>query len=329
MPDGFVVDVLGPFEATVNDAQILSNLLEQNEDLKSLLQPNDVFVLDRGFRDVQETLAEAGYKVLMPSLKGKKPQLSTEESNYSRFVTKIRWPVEAVHGVVGQKYRLIHNTLKNRLLPNAATYCKVACWLNNTFGKRLSSDEQLTDEIISHMKTRPQENTLAKEVAEDRWARRKTMFTVFDSCNDLEDFPNLTIKELKILFTGTYQLKLCVSYLAEMIEKDGSVKFSWLKADAEIIKVNVQSRHKNSKAYNCYINYKAHTDGCAGIRRYCCECANGNRTVGCCAHVACVIYYLSHGRFLQREFNPAGVLTDLFSIDNSIPVIADDSDDDE
>lgn len=113
MSDGFVVDVLGPYDGTVNDATILKHLLHQNNDLKALLEKEDVFVLDRGFRDVVEDLKKSGYKVLMPAFKGNKPQLSCEESNYSRLVTKIRWPVEAVHGVIGQKYKLLHHELKN------------------------------------------------------------------------------------------------------------------------------------------------------------------------------------------------------------------------
>ena len=39
-----------------------------------------------------------GYKVLMPAMKDKRNQLTTQESNDSRFATKIRWPVETVHG---------------------------------------------------------------------------------------------------------------------------------------------------------------------------------------------------------------------------------------
>lgn len=43
----------------------------------------------------------------MPALKGKRNQLSTKESNQSRFVTKVRWVVEAIHGIIKQKYRLL------------------------------------------------------------------------------------------------------------------------------------------------------------------------------------------------------------------------------
>ena len=53
--DGYIVDAYGPFAATVNDASILSYLLD-NSNLRELLVKNDVIVLDRGFRDVLHSL---------------------------------------------------------------------------------------------------------------------------------------------------------------------------------------------------------------------------------------------------------------------------------
>ena len=80
------------------------------------MRTNDVFVFDRGFRDVFKYLEEKHLKV--PALKGKIKQLSTEESNQSRFVTKIRWVVEAVHDVLKQQSRLLDHKIDNHLVPN-------------------------------------------------------------------------------------------------------------------------------------------------------------------------------------------------------------------
>ena len=51
----------------------------------------------------------------MPTLKGKRKQHTTEESNFSRYVTKIRWAVEAVYGILKQKYRPLDNKQDNKL----------------------------------------------------------------------------------------------------------------------------------------------------------------------------------------------------------------------
>ena len=66
--NGFVVDVPGPFYGTENDATIFKKILEKPNGLSKLLKENDVFVLDRSFRDVEPYLRECGFKVLMLSL---------------------------------------------------------------------------------------------------------------------------------------------------------------------------------------------------------------------------------------------------------------------
>ena len=213
--DGYVIDVLGPYYANTNDAKILEELLNENQDFQNLLSTGDVFVLDRGFRDVVSKLEESGYRVLMPALKGQRKQLSTAESNHSRRVTLLRWVVEAVHGIIGQKFKLLHHQLDNRLLPKAGTYCKIACFLINHFGKRLISTSAEDEEIMNRVKSQNfDENTLASEVAEGRWSRRSSLFQPLTSA-DVQDFPELTERDLTIFFTGTYQFQQAISYLAE------------------------------------------------------------------------------------------------------------------
>lgn len=51
--------------------------------------------------------------------------------------------------------------------------------------------------------------------------------------------------------------------------------------------------------------------------------------MGCCAHVAAVVYYLSNGRYQSKVLQPAAILTSLFSHDNMVPTIPDDSDEDD
>ena len=68
--DGFILDVSGPFNAKMKDAQILEVLLQETNDLSTILIPGDIFVLNRGFRDVVPVLKKKGYKVLIPAFKG-------------------------------------------------------------------------------------------------------------------------------------------------------------------------------------------------------------------------------------------------------------------
>jgi hypothetical protein len=305
-------------------------LLNNPNGLQKIMKAGDICVVDRGFRDVVKDLEDRGYKVLMPALRGKRSQLTTEESNESRWVTKIRWVVEAIHGILGQKYLLLHHTLDNKLLPSVRSLFRIACYLNNTFGKRLNSDVGITEEIIQQMKCkRHLENSLAKDAEIHRWNRRK--FQQFTSA-DLLDFPELTEKDLKILSTGSYQLSQAVSYLAEMLDDSGNLILNFLKASENsrntVIQILVRSRHINSKTYKCYIEYTRNSVNAAGILRYVCNCPNGNRTVGCCSHIAAVIYYLSNARYLSNIIRPTEILTKLFNAEEVSSVINNDSDED-
>ena len=326
--NGYVVEVLGPFCANQNDAQIMKIALEDPNGLQTLLKPGDICIVDRGFRDVTSYLEERGYRVLMPALKYKRNQLTTAESNASRHVTKIRWVVEAIHGIIGQKYKLLHHQMDNKLLPKVSLYCKIACFLNNTFGKRLNSDVDLCDEIVERMSSQNiAENSLSVEVENQHWNRRKIPFNQLSS-NDLLDFPEMTEKDLKILFTGSYQLSQAISYLAELMDEENTINLRCLKERNNIIKFEVRSRHINSKTYRCYIDYAPNSIGYSGVKRYCCECANGNRTVGCCSHIAAIIYYLSHARYLSKIVRPAEILSKIFNNEHVTPIINEDSDED-
>ena len=105
--------MLGPYPANQNDADIMKTIIEDPNGLCNFLRSNDVFVLDRGFRNVVKYLEEKNFEVLIPSLKGKRKQFSTEE-----------W------------------------VPNIGIYFRVSLFLNNAYGQRLQSDKELSYEIL-------------------------------------------------------------------------------------------------------------------------------------------------------------------------------------
>lgn len=185
--------MLGP--ANLNDAEILRTLLQGPNSFCKLLKENDILVLDRGFRDVKDELELKKIRVLMPALKEKCKQLTTKESNESRYVTKICWAVEAVHGIIKQKYRLLDYKLDNKMLPKIGTYFRIASFLNNQFGKRLQSDAEFSSEIVERMRvTKIVEYTLAAEAEEKGWLRKKLVFQNISS-EDILDFPEMTLTD--------------------------------------------------------------------------------------------------------------------------------------
>lgn len=91
-PTGYYLSVMGPYLARNNDASILKHVMKSNiEDICNWVEKDDIFVVDRGFRDSLDFLEELGIQAHMPSFmsKGEK-QMTTESANTSRLVTKVR-----------------------------------------------------------------------------------------------------------------------------------------------------------------------------------------------------------------------------------------------
>ncbi|XP_066253417.1 uncharacterized protein [Euwallacea similis] len=233
---GFVVDMLGPFGANENDARILRTLLEaENTGLFDLLKARDIFVLDRGFRDVIEYLNSKGHKTAMPALRGKRKQLESLEANRSRL--------------------------------NRGFFTK-------SVRQRLTSDKDAGEEIIARMQALVDTpNYLAEEVETGKWARKKVIFRRITS-NAIKDSPQLTEAQLILLFTGTYQLGQPKSHLAEITNEDGSLNVDYLKENATILRVQSRSRHCNRKTYTSFIDYTLTRSDVSSICRYCSQIIN-------------------------------------------------------
>lgn len=258
--DGYVVDMLGPYLANVNDAEVLRTIIDKPNGLCNLMRPGDIFVLDRGFRDVKSHLEAKGFRVLMPALKGQRKQLTETESNDSRFVTKIRWVVEAIHGMIKSKHHLLDHKFDNKMIPKLGAYYQIASFLHNIFGKRLNSDAKTSDDIVRRMLTQKNvDDTLTAEVDEKGWLRKRLRFQSISSL-DLLTFPELTENDLKAL-----------SCLGEMLNENGTLNMQSVKEQSNILKILVKSRHISRKEYRCFIEYTPYSIGYSGINRYCCE----------------------------------------------------------
>ena len=72
----------------------------------------------------------------------------------------------------------------------------------------------MINEIVERMKVRKDMvNTLSNEEKEGRFNTRGSLFSQITS-HSLQDFPKLSISDLKLFLTGTYQLSQAVCYLA-------------------------------------------------------------------------------------------------------------------
>jgi hypothetical protein len=173
--DGFIVDIYGLYEANKNDAKILSEIFKTSNDLRDILKPDDIFVVDRGFRDcVQELKKLYNINVRMPELlkKGKK-QFDTIEANQSRLITKIRWTVEVINTFLKNSFKALKE-LSNQSLPHTHDDYRIAGALINKFFNRLFSDKDDQVRIVENIKHRMNVQNDLKDVVEKDQLHKKS-----------------------------------------------------------------------------------------------------------------------------------------------------------
>ncbi len=301
--DSYVIDAIGPFpgDAGHNDANLTKDILDKEQELIDLFNsdPNFVikFCLDRGFRDVKELLEYLKIEFEMPAFKPKGvKQLSTEDGNESRFVTKERGAVERYHGRFKRIWPFFQDTIPFSFIPIIAPCLRIVTSVLNAFrtpGVEYSeTEEKEALEMLSRSKK--QANKLAEEVFSEKsklGPRNKTNWTNMDALVTANDFPKLTLMDVRKVTCGPYQIKKARDYVREHLDANGDFQFQACKIKPGLLRCQVQSRHHNSTKYNVAVKYNKTT-----VVEYCCKCTAGLRTVGCCSHVATFVWYLGYAR---------------------------------
>ena len=82
-----------------------------NSGFLRLLDPGDVVLADRGF-DIGDDIALHGGRLEIPAFTRGKKQLSMQEVEYSRRISKVRIHVERVIGLLKNKYTILQGTLE-------------------------------------------------------------------------------------------------------------------------------------------------------------------------------------------------------------------------
>lgn len=320
--DGYILDVKGPCSATKTDAQIMSDLMtDEGNPLHILLQANDVFILDRGFRDSLGHIESCGYEYHVPPTKNQgESQLTTSQANDSRLVTICRWVVEVVNGRFKRDFKLLRQKYFNRTMPNTFLDFKIAAAITNHFHTPIEDRpyaEAFLQKIAEKIHT---PNVLYNYVEEKRLNNRRAQFQRLEA-NDVQGFPLLTEQEVMLLSLGTYQLKLAKSYCSELLNNGlylieiyrealledlneyGNYEDTWL------LRARIQSRHLRAKQYFCY-----NMNG--NIIHHYCTCLTGRRRVGFCAHIVSIVWYLGYAR--HEGFTEPALFLNSIIIDNAI-----------
>ena len=82
-------------------------------------------------------------------------------------------------------------------------------------------------------------------------------------------------------------------YIEEHTTEDGDYQIWVYQHSDDLIRGQIQSRHKSQTKYNIWIQYDQNDDT-DPVKDYYCICPAGKRTIGMCAHSASILYYLGY-----------------------------------
>lgn len=336
-PDEYIVEVYSSFKAIDNDATILNRIFDSSESPKQYLQAQDVFLLDRGFRDCLPRLRREQITAHMPSfISPGETQLSWEAANKSRMVTRCRYAVEKVNGYMKTRFKLFNGTIYNSTLRHINDDFRNAAAIYNMFyhkgynTAKSQEDEILADTLLNRLQV---PNYLAslirKQLRHNNNRHVQNIFQPIDRSGIV--FPQLTLNDLKSISLGVYQIQQAERYLHDHIQ-DNEVDLNLCVANTEIVnttqlakykitvtspllvRCRIKSRHSNSSRYYVYILIEQLPvdQGIKCIKHYYCDCKNGMRTSGCCSHVMCLIWYLGYCPNDIRDLRKLGQVHEAF-----------------
>ena len=118
--------------------------------------------MDRGFRDSIDTMESLGLNVSLPPFLNGRRQFTTSEANQSRYVTKLRWVVEAVNSRIKQ-FKYLANTIPNSSLSHLEQDLSIVCAIINRYRPPMKTltleDAAIAEKMIS---LRKQKNNFEK-----------------------------------------------------------------------------------------------------------------------------------------------------------------------
>lgn len=181
-------------------------------------------IVDRGFRDAVTFMEENGLQVHMPFYlpRGKK-QHSTTEANISRMVTKVRWVVESANGRLKQ-WRLLDKVVPNKLLPQIGDFFRIVFTLCNKFRPCLGSMDPESSEIATKMLEKADmPKTVQPLVEENNRLTRRAVYSAIEASSDqLDNFPVLSLDDMRTITLGIYQIEHAENYSREHLKDGGS-----------------------------------------------------------------------------------------------------------
>ncbi|KYN12427.1 hypothetical protein ALC57_15394, partial [Trachymyrmex cornetzi] len=323
-PDGYILHIFGPYfsDSRNNDAAILRNEFERDVGLmREWFEEEDIFIVDRGFRDAIPILHRLGFDYRMPPLlKRNERQFSTDEANEARLVTKTRWIVEARNGHIKSIFKFFGGTIIMPHAINLRDFYHIAGAIINRYHGPITMDNATVEFARTLLHRFKEINVVQARVEGEGLCRRHAQWRPLRQ-NHLLSFPHLTLEYLRDLTVGVYQINLASSYIQEKLQRDESEQ---LQVDENInepgfLRIRLFSRFTNAAKHQIFVAFnirnedddddEEHENSVTPILGYYCTCKSGGRTLGSCAHVASILWYLGYARHLNNIKYPWTRLT--------------------
>lgn len=310
--DGYILDIHGPYFANArnNDANILRDQFERDvNNINQWFQDGDIFIVDRGYRDAVQFLENRRYNVKMPPyLEPNQRQLTTEMANTARLITMQRWVVESRNGHIKSIYKLLDGIIPRAHVLHLKEFYLIAGALLNKYrislqmvNKSVPLAQELKGRII-------EVNVVQARVEAENLARRNGMWEILNE-GHVHEFPRLELEYIKQITHGPYQLKLAPAYIQDKFDRESTDIFQLDRNRDEpgFLRFRIYSRFRNATRYQLWISFRLpdnqdddiREDDNHDIQGYYCTCKSGARTIGCCAHIASVLWFLGWARHQQ------------------------------
>lgn len=258
--DGYILGILGPYfsDSRNNDAAILRNELERDaQELAHWFQNGDIFLIDRGYRDVAPLLQRMGINYKMPSMleRGQR-QLITEEANNSRLITKNRWIVEARNGHFKTIFKIFEHVFNMHNAKHIGDYYRIAGAIINKYHPLIYMQDASAEVARDMLQRARTVNTVQARVEVDNLRNRYAQWQRLD--NQVPDFPQFNSDYLRDLTIGIYHVNLSPSYIQDKKQRDGDdeLQIDALLNEDGLIRIRVYSRFRNMAKHQVFIGYR-------------------------------------------------------------------------
>ncbi|CAF4527466.1 unnamed protein product [Rotaria socialis] len=193
-----------------------------------------------------------GLNVALPPFLNGRRQFTTTEVNQSKYVTKVRWVVEAVNSRIKQ-FKYLANTIPNSALPHLEHDVSIVCAIINRYRPPIKTSNAEDVAIAEKMiLLRSRKNNFEKFLQRNNLKKSSSKWHAIDHIDIIDEFP--------ILSEGTFQLKRARSYAEEnasTTDLTGSVNYTIHRCQEfpDIIRVPTQSAHVSRAQYHPIIRF--------------------------------------------------------------------------